>query len=132
MDRNGFILNPRLAAAIVGLGHGEHIVIADAGLPIPLEAALLDLSLTRGIPGFCQTLEVITRALAIESALVARELATANPALEQEVARILAPVPLDRIEHAALKDMVVSARLVVRTGETTPYANIVLVGGVTF
>jgi D-ribose pyranase len=132
VQRIGAILNPRLAAAIVALGHGESIVVADAGLPVPAGVEILDLSLIPGVPGLCQTLEVVVASLQVESAVLASELSASNPALEGAIARLLQPVEINHIGHAKLKSMVGAARLVVRTGETTPYANVILVGGVTF
>jgi len=132
MQRDGTILNARLAAAIVGLGHGQTLVIADAGLPIPPGVDLLDLALVPGVPGFLQTLRAVAAALAVESAVVASECAERNPAVYRAIGALLEGVTLRQVSHAELKQMLPAARLVVRTGECSPYANVVLVGGVTF
>jgi D-ribose pyranase len=132
VQRNGAILNSRLVAAIVALRHGESMVLADAGLPVPPTVEVLDLSLAPGVPGLCQTLEVVAASLQIESAVLATELSRSNPMLEGEIARLLRPAEVHHVDHETLKSMVSTARLVVRTGEVTPYANVVLVGGVPF
>lgn len=132
MQRGATILNPRLAAAILGLGHGQSIAIADAGLPIPPGVDLLDLALVPGVPGFLETLAAVVTALATEQAIVAAEMEQRSPALYQRMRQVLGDLPVTAVSHAAFKAMVAEARLVVRTGECTPYANIILVGGVTF
>lgn len=132
VHQNGGILNPRLIAAIVALGHGESIVVSDAGLPVPAGVEVLDLSLVAGVPGFCQTLEAVVGSLQVETAIVATELTIGNPVLDDQILRLVQPAELTHVDHAHLKSLVGSARLVVRTGETTPYANVILVGGITF
>jgi D-ribose pyranase len=132
MQRGGTILNPRLAAAVVGLGHGQTIVVCDAGLPLPAGAPILDLSLVAGVPGFLQTLEALAGTLAVEQVIVARELEQVNGEMQRRVAALWPDVPLRQVSHAELKALVGDARLVVRTGECSPYANAILVGGVTF
>ena len=73
MLRHELILNPRLLALPAGAGHGDIIVIADSGLPIPATVELVDLSLIPGVPSFLQVLDAIQQSLAIESILMARE-----------------------------------------------------------
>jgi D-ribose pyranase len=70
--------------------------------------------------------------LAVESAVVAEELAERSPAMQAQVEGLLGDLPVRAVPHAELKRLAASARAVVRTGECTPYANIVLVAGVTF
>ncbi|MFI5267617.1 MAG: RbsD/FucU domain-containing protein [Chloroflexota bacterium] len=57
MLRHELILNPRLLALLAGAGHGDIIVVADSGLPIPNTVEVVDLSLIRGVPSFLQVLE---------------------------------------------------------------------------
>ena len=64
----GRLINPDLLALIASLGHTETIVIADAGLPIPVGVPRLDLSLVRGTPSFLAVLEAVSTELIIESA----------------------------------------------------------------
>ena len=48
------------------------------------------------------------------------------------VIEALPQVPFRRIAHEEFKEMAAKAKTVIRTGETTPYANIILVAGVNF
>lgn len=130
MLREVAILNPRLLALLAGAGHTDLIVIADAGLPIPLGLDVIDLSLVSGIPSFIQVVDAVRRVLAVESAVMARE--TRAQALYGELALRLKGLPVEEISHEEFKARLVKARGVIRTGETTPYSNVGLVAGVTF
>jgi D-ribose pyranase len=55
-----------------------------------------------------------------------------SPAVYQTVKELLGDVPIEIVTHLILKEMTRSARAVIRTGEFTPYANIILVAGVVF
>jgi D-ribose pyranase len=125
-------LNQPLSEVIAGLGHMDTLVIADAGLPIPVEAHRIDLALSRDIPGFLETLRVILEEVQVERAIVAEEMQSVSPKIYQQVQNLLPDIPIDAISHAEFKKQTVSARAVVRTGEFTPYANIILVSGVVF
>lgn len=126
------LLNIALSELIAGLGHGDMLVIGDAGLPVPPGTPRIDLALTRDVPRFLDTLAVVLTEMQVQSAIVATETAQVSPQLGKEIDRLLAGTPIDAVTHEALKEMTRSARAVVRTGEFTPYANVILVAGVVF
>ncbi len=127
------ILNGQLARAIVSLAHGEMLVIADAGLPIPAAAERIDLSLVPGVPSLLDVLAAIAGVCAIESALVANETSINNPELFERMKGTLPPnIPTQQVPHQVFKQRIEEARAVVRTGECTPYANIALIGAAPF
>jgi D-ribose pyranase len=125
-------LNQPLSEVIAGMGHMDTLVIADAGLPIPQETQRIDLALTGGTPGFLETLRVVLGELKIEQAIVAEEMISSNEPIYKQVQEMLTEIPIETISHEDLKNRTKSARAVVRTGEFTPYANIILVAGVVF
>ena len=131
MTKHG-ILNPELSAAIAGIGHTEYFVIADPGLPLPNGVKIIDLSLTRGIPSFLDTLKAVSEELVIESFQLAEEMKTSSPELHAKTCKLLKGLPHQYIPHENLKKMLKQAKVIVRTGETTPYANIILECGVNF
>lgn len=126
------ILNQPLSAVIAGLGHMDTLVIADAGLPIAAETQRIDLALTEGIPTFLDTLGAVLGEMQVERAIVAEELLDASPSLHEAIEDLLGDLPIESVAHIMLKEQSRSARAVVRTGEFTPYANIILVAGVVF
>ncbi|WP_309109979.1 D-ribose pyranase [Saccharothrix sp.] len=129
MKRTG-ILHATLNAELARLGHTDEVVVADCGLPIPPGPAVVDLAFTFGVPTFLQVVDGLLAELVVERAVVAAEIDERNPTCAQALADRL-PI-IDRISHDALKARTAGARLVVRTGEATPYANVVLRCGVPF
>ena len=126
------LLNQPISALIAGLGHGDEIIVADCGLPIPETVHRIDLALKRGVPGFLETVATILEELEVEAAVVACEMANVNPDVHQGVTEMLAGVPITAIDHAEFRSRAGSARAIIRTGENTPYANVVLIAGVAF
>jgi D-ribose pyranase len=125
-------LNQPLSNVIAGLGHLDQLVIADAGLPVPDGPQRIDLALKAGLPGFLETLEVILKEVQVESAVVANEMLTVSPQVFEQLQQALPEIPIETVPHAEFKKLTAVSRAVVRTGEFTPYANIILVAGVVF
>jgi D-ribose pyranase len=125
-------LNQQLSAVIAGLGHMDTLVIADAGLPIPDDTQRIDLALTRDIPEFIETLRVILEEVQVERAIVAEEMIHNSAEIFEQLQEMLSETPIETISHTEFKQRTCTARAVVRTGEFTPYANIILVAGVVF
>lgn len=130
--KKGTLLNQPLSAVIAGLGHMDELVIADAGLPIPANTPRIDLALTRNIPGFLETVRVVLAEMQVETAVIAAETRTVSPELYAALCQLLGDIPMAETTHLHFKAMTQTARAVVRTGECTPYANIILRSGVTF
>lgn len=126
------ILHPALSERIASMGHKDRLVIADAGLPIPPETNRIDLALTQGVPGFLETLEVILSELQIEGAVIAEEMVEVSPELFDALKQLMPEVQLTLVSHEMLKEMTGTSNAVVRTGEFTPFANIILISGVVF
>lgn len=103
-------------------------MIADAGLPIPAGSDLLDLSLVASVPSFEDVLRAVTSEIVVERVIFARQMRVASGDLAERSQRMLDGVRIDWIEHEEIKQLVRGARLVVRTGECTPFANAVVVG----
>lgn len=123
MKRHG-ILNRELAGIFARLGHTDKIVIADCGLPIPDGVTCIDLAYKLGEPGFNTILQVVLDDLKVEHGYIAEEISEANKSVEQFILQNVEPITY--ISHEQLKDMTKQAKVIIRTGETTPYANIIL------
>jgi len=107
------ILNPQLNRVISEMGHRDMLIIADAGLPIPREVERIDLALKCGTPSFAEVLPVVLSELKVNL-----------------ISSLIEGVKF--ITHEELKELSKQARAIVRTGECSPYANIILISGVTF
>jgi D-ribose pyranase len=128
------ILNSHLSRIIASMGHTDQLVICDSGLPIPKNSEMVDLALTKNIPRFMDTLRVVLEELQVEQAIVAEELHTGNNGFYREVETLLQGVRLRQVPHEEFKELTRNGDNIafVRTGEATPYANLILISGVTF
>ncbi|GAB6172607.1 D-ribose pyranase [Paradesulfitobacterium aromaticivorans] len=126
------ILNSEISRVISELGHMDKIVIADAGLPIPAHVKRIDLALKAGVPSFIETVETVLQEMCVENAYLAQEMESASPAKKEELIAILPGAQIKFISHEELKALTHQAKAVIRTGEFTPYANVILEAGVIF
>jgi len=125
------LLHSEISRVIAAMGHGDLLVIADAGLPVPKGVPVIDLALSRGVPSFQQVLVAVLSELQVETAWVAEE---SDPDWRRALvsAHRTLPETLSQEPHEAFKARSAQARAIIRTGEMTPYANIGLCSGVVF
>ncbi|HWK24156.1 MAG TPA: D-ribose pyranase [Ureibacillus sp.] len=129
MKKHG-ILNRELAGRFAKLGHTDRIVIADCGLPIPDGVPCVDLAYMLGEPSFQTILEVVLDDLVVETAIAAVEVQTMN---ENVATKLNESLPeISYVTHEEFKELTKGTKLIIRTGETTPYANVILQCGVIF
>jgi D-ribose pyranase len=128
--KRGGILNAQLAGALARLGHTDTVVVCDAGLPLPPGPKVVDLAFRLGIPSFEPILSGLLEELVVEGATAAEEVESGNPVCYELLVSRFPQIGL--VPHEELKQMVGEARLVVRTGEATPYSNVLLRCGVPF
>ena len=128
------LLNIELSEVIASMGHGDVLVIGDAGLPVPPGVRRIDLALCQGVPTVEQVLKAVLSELQVERAVVARESLSASGATPSWYAQQvpLLPAAPQVLSHNEFKTLTRQAVAVVRTGEFTPYANVALVSGVVF
>lgn len=125
------ILNRELAGIFARIGHTDRIMIADCGLPIPDGVTCVDLSYKIGEPGFMAILETVLADYKSEKAIIATEMSTENESFYKAVHEQI-HVPFEEVSHEQLKQLSKEAKVIIRTGEATPYANILLQSGVIF
>lgn len=126
------ILNAQLAGLIAGLGHKDAFMIADAGMPIPAGVPIVDLVLVGGVPTFRQVMDAVLNEVCVEGYVLAEEITDKNPELKEYIFRKLHSLPGEMIPHTELKKRSKDLKFVIRTGEFTPYPNIILIAGVAF
>jgi len=133
MKKSG-ILHSELARIVAGMGHGDKLVVCDAGYPIPHGKPVADVILTVGVPGVVQTLTTILQELHIEGVIVAEEMERRSVKMFQQIQSAAGPVPMKKISHEEFKQLTRNENNIsfVRTGEATPFANVILVAGVVF
>lgn len=133
MKKNG-ILNSEISRVLSYMGHTDYIAIGDCGLPIPDETERIDLALAFGIPTFMQTLEIVAKDMKIEKIILAEEIKENNPDILREIENLFSNCNIETefVSHSQLKEKTKDCKAVIRTGETTPYANIILQSGCIF
>ena len=133
MKRAG-ILNSDISRVLSYMGHTDLICVGDCGLPIPDEVERIDLALKFGVPSFMETLEVVVNDMKVEKIVLAEEIKTQNPKVLAEIEALFAGqnIEVEYISHVELKALTYDCKAVIRTGETTPYANIILQSGCIF
>ncbi|MGB3159811.1 D-ribose pyranase [Carnobacterium sp.] len=131
MKKNG-TLNSEIDKILADLGHTDQIVIADAGLPIPAGVKKIDLALTLNDPPFQKLLDILIKEMEIEEVILASEIKSENP---EQLKLIEEKLPKDKIHyvsHEEFKEKTAYTQAIIRTGEATPYSNIILQSGVLF
>jgi D-ribose pyranase len=129
------LLNIALSRVVASLGHGDVLMIVDAGMPVPPGVELIDLALTHGTPDFVSVLNTVLSEMQVESHVIADEMLEKQPPALSVVQALAAVGGLGQqtlISHEELKQLSRRARAIVRTGECQPYTNIALVAGVVF
>ncbi|HIF5573215.1 D-ribose pyranase [Pasteurella multocida] len=134
------LLNAPLSQVIATLGHTDSLTICDAGLPIPKQIERVDLALSAGVPSFLQTFHAIVTEMFVERAIIAEEIKEKNPKILTALLNSLAQleqqqgnqIEVQYVSHDMFKTYTHASKAIVRSGECSPYANIILYSGVPF
>ncbi|PEC85006.1 D-ribose pyranase [Bacillus cereus] len=131
MKKHG-VLNSEIASVLASLGHTDTIVIADCGLPIPDGVKRIDLAVEIGKPSFLDVLQVVADDMEIEKVTLAEEVINNNAEVNKEIELKLIEPAFEYVSHEQFKEHTKKAKAIIRTGEATPYANVILHAGVIF
>ena len=126
------LLNSNISSVISKMGHTDSLAIGDCGLPIPSTVERIDLAIIKNLPTFMDTLKAVLLELEVEEIILATETQKVSPNLFKEIQAQFKDVKLTFISHEELKKELSNCKAVIRTGEQTPYANIILKSGVVF
>lgn len=127
MKKHG-ILNSKISKALSDLGHTDLIAIGDCGLPID-EDKKIDIALKLGEPKFIEVLEVLLEDYVCQSYILAKEIKENNKNQEDNIKKLLGDTKVSYISHEDFKKKLKDCKFVIRTGENTPYSNIILESG---
>lgn len=126
------VINSDLSRVIAQMGHFDTLAVGDAGMPVPAGTEKIDLAVTKNLPSFIDVLKNILSELQVQRIFLAEEMKTQNPKQLTAVKELLPDAEIQFIPHNQMKADLSKAHAFVRTGEMTPYSNIILESGVTF
>jgi D-ribose pyranase len=128
VKRSG-IYHPAINHLLASSGHTDYFTICDRGFPVPIGPERIDLALVDGIPTVMNVVRAILPEFHVDRVLIAEEALTTSPDYVNELRSLLDPVQLVTVPHLELKGIAQTGRATIRTGETVPYANIVVISG---
>ena len=123
------LLNPQLAALARRIGHTQMLLVCDRGFPVPhdLPLGVIDLSVTSNVPTVQNVLDAMLPELPHDRVIVAHEMQVASP--ERWAWHAAQHALVEAHGHQHFKQLAKEALACVRTGDATPYANVIVVGG---
>lgn len=127
--KKGGILHPQLNLLLSRTGHTDYFTICDRGFPVPDGPERIDLALIDDIPTVLDVLRAVEADYQIDRIVVAEEMIDASPVRIDALRALLGDIPLQVVSHLDLKRLAASAKATVRTGDTCPYANLIVVSG---
>ena len=131
MKKTG-ILNSEVASVVAGMGHMDWLSIGDAGMPVPADTKKIDLCVDKELPSSMDALQNALKELKVLKIYLADEIKDQNPQQLENIKAALPDVEIAFMPHSDLKKSLSKTHAFIRTGEMTPYSNIILETGVTF
>ena len=125
MKRNG-IVNSEISKVLSYMRHTDLICISDLGLPCPNNIKTIDLSLKLGYPSFLDVLYEIIKDMKIERIILAEEIKNNNKEVYNKILNMFENISIEYVSHNDFKQKTSDCKAIIRTGEATPYANIIL------
>lgn len=126
------ILNKDISELIASMGHFDQLTICDAGLPIPEYVWRIDLAVKEGLPGFVEVAKAVANDMVVQQVIMAEEIKKVSPHIDKQIRDIFVGIEVVYIPHDAFKEQSTKSRAIIRTGEFTPYSNLIIVSGVSF
>lgn len=126
------MINSDMSRVIAQMGHFDKLSIGDAGMPVPMGTEKIDLAVDNGIPSFMQVLTNVLKELEVQRIYLAEEIKTENPKMLENIKALMPETPITFMPHSDMKQDLNNCHAFVRTGEMTPYSNIILESGVVF
>lgn len=122
-------VNRKIGALLTRLGHGDELMIVDAGFAIPKSVKTIDVSIAVNKPRVNEFLKELLKFFSVEKLIAAEETKRHNPSFLNRAHKELGEVPLELCSHTDLKKRSKKVKAVIRTGDFTAYGNLLLVSG---
>jgi D-ribose pyranase len=128
MKKSG-ILHPVLNRILTETGHTDMLTVCDRGFPVPPGPERLDLALVDDLPTVLDVLSAIDKEFVIDRIIVADEMKEASPERYEMLRSLYPNIAFASLPHVRFKEICPESRAVIRTGDSAPYANIIIVSG---
>lgn len=123
-------VNSGIAKVISEQGHGDLLMVVDAGFAIPKDIEVVDISLAENKPMVLEVLDELRKFFSVEKMIMANQTRDISPSLFTAISKSFGEnIPIETIEHLELKQLSKSVKAVIRTGDFTAYGNVILVSG---
>ncbi len=121
------ILNPQISSLLARVRHTNSLVIADRGFPLWPDVETIDISLVDDVPTVLDVVRAVRANWDAGKAWMAEEFRHSNDAAKQAAfAAVLEGIGVSYVPHADLKRRVPAAVGLIRTGDATPFGNVIL------
>lgn len=127
--KRGGVLHPAICHLLASTGHTDYFTICDRGFPIPQGPERIDLALVDDLPTVLDVLRAVRNEFSIDRVVIATEMTEVSQVRVIALRELLGDVPLELVSHLELKRLAHEARATIRTGDTCPYANVIVVSG---
>lgn len=133
MKKHG-ILNSDISRVLSYMRHTDRICVGDCGLPVPDFCECIDLAVKFGVPRFMEVLSEVEADMKVEKIVLASEIKDMNPEVLAQIEELFEGqnIEVEFVPHVEFKALTADCKAVIRTGEVTPYANIILQSGCIF
>ena len=124
------VLNRAVANALTKQGHGDLLMVTDAGFAIPRGVEVVDLSLEENKPMVLEVLDMLRKNFSVEKMFIANQTKLVSPTLFLRISKAFGEgIPVETVDHSAMKEMSKAVKTVIRSGDFTAYGNVILVSG---
>ena len=124
------IVNRDIAAAISKQGHGDLLMVVDAGFAIPMGVEVIDISLAENKPMVIEVLAELKKFFSVEKLIMAKQTKDVSPSLFNNISVAFGDeTEVEIIDHNELKKLSREVKTVIRTGDFTAYGNVIIVSG---
>ena len=124
------IVNRELSRILSAQGHGDLLMVVDAGFAIPADADVVDISLGENKPMVLEVLAELKKFYSVEKMILANQTKNVSPTLFDNITTSYGEkMEVEVIDHAELKELSKKVKAVIRTGDFTAYGNVILVSG---
>ena len=127
--KRGGILHPEISHLLASTGHTDFFTICDRGFPVPVGPERIDLALIDDLPRVLDVLRAIDAEFIIDRIIVAEEAEQFSAGYVAQLRALRESIRVESVPHLELKHLSRQGRATIRTGDTTPYANILVVSG---